>query len=242
MKFLTTLINTEKNHIYERLLNAWENSIKKNTNAEYEIALLNPKNYPDCEHIKNSYVANSVKLNYWAEQIKKESGNICLIDGDTVVLKDVSHVFDRDFDIAFTQRSIGVNIPINGGVLFVKATERVHDFFEKWVLTNNEMLINPNLHKIWYKKYNGINQSSFGYMLENYKSNLKIISLPCAKYNACDRIDWFTVNPDTHILHVKSDMRMACINNVVPRNYQKAVNIWKQYENYSRVNTSVSQL
>jgi hypothetical protein len=230
MKFITTLINTEKNPIYERLIQAWENSVKTNTKSEYEIVRLDPKDYPQCNHPKNSYVANSVKLNYWAEKIKQETGNICLIDGDTVVLKDVEHVFDQDFDIAFTRRSKGVNIPINGGVLFVKDSPRVHDFFDKWVLTNNEMLTNRLLHLEWYRKYNGINQASFGYMLEKYKSDLKIIEVPGVKYNACDRIDWMGINEDTHILHVKSELRLACINGLRLNKFDNAIKTWMGYD------------
>jgi alpha-N-acetylglucosamine transferase len=233
MKFLTVEINHVKNQMYERLLNAWENSVITNTNAEYERAYVDSKDYPFIQHPKNSYVANSVKLNYWGDKIKNENGNICLIDGDTVVLKDVEHVFDKNFDIAFTQRSPGIHIPINGGVLFIKATERVHDFFDKWVMTNNEMLTNPILHKAYYRKYNGINQASFGYMLERYKSDLKIISLPCAKYNACDVVDWKRIDSETHILHAKSQLRLACLQNIVPKGYENAVKAWKQYESIS---------
>jgi alpha-N-acetylglucosamine transferase len=229
MKFLTTLIDTHKNLTYERLLKAWENSVVANTNSEYQIARLNPKHYPHCAHPKLSYQANSIKLNYWSNAIRYEDGNICLIDGDTVVLKDVEHVFEQDFDIAYTRRSID-RPPINGGVLFVKASEKVWDFFDKWVLTNNEMLTNPVLHRIWYRKYNGINQASFGYMLERYKSDLKIIEVPGVKYNACDKGDWIGINDQTHILHVKSDLRVACINGIVPKGYEKAIKIWKGYE------------
>lgn len=230
MKFITTLINTHKNPMYERLIQAWEKSVKQNTKSEYEIVRLDPKDYPQCNHPKNSYVANSVKLNYWAEKIKQESGNICLIDGDTIVLKDVEHVFDQDFDIAFTRRHSKSHIPINGGVLFVKASERVHDFFDKWVLTNNEMLTNRRLHMEYYRKYNGINQASFGYMLERYKSDLKIIELPCDKYNACDVPDWMGINNDTHILHVKSELRLACVNGLKINKFDKAIKTWREYD------------
>jgi hypothetical protein len=230
MKFLTTEINHVKNPMYERLLNAWEKSVVANTQSEYERAYLNPEDYPQCHHSKNSYLANSVKLNYWAERIKKESGNICLIDGDTVVLKDVSHVFDQDFDIAYTLRSKGSEMPVNGGVIFVKPSELVNDFFEKWVLTNNEMLVNQALHRHWYARYKGMNQASFGYMMERYKTDLKIIPVPCSKYNACDRSDWININHDTHILHVKSELRVACLRDSVPKQYRKAYEIWKQYD------------
>ena len=231
MKFITTKINTKKNAMYNRLLNAFENSVMENTNAEIETGILDPKDYPQCKHPKNSYIANSVKLNWWADKIKKESGNICLIDGDTVVLKDVEHVFDQDFDIAYTRRSASVRIPINGGVLFVKPSERIHDFFDKWVLTNNEMLTNRALHLAWAKIYQGINQASFGYMISRYRSNLKIIEVPCSKYNACDKVNWFNINNETHIMHIKSELRQACINNIVPRQYKEAVKIWKKYDN-----------
>lgn len=220
--------------MYSRLLNAWENSVKKNmAGTEYEKAFLNPVDYPQCQHPKNSYMANSVKLNYWLGKVKEETKNLCLIDGDTLVLKDVSHVFEQDFDIAYTKRSKGVHIPINGGVLFIRPSEAVTDFFEKWVATNNEMLTNARLHRIWYNKYNGINQASFGYMLENLdklKHRLKIIELPCNEYNACDQIDWINFGDHTKILHIKSDLRVACINGInIPR-FQRAINTWKEYE------------
>lgn len=234
MKFLTVEIDHVKNPTYERLLNAWEKSVQANApQSDYERKYLHPNLYPDCKHPKNSYMTNSIKLNYWNDKVKHENQDLCLIDGDTVVLKDVSHVFDQDFDIAFTQRSKGIHIPINGGVLFLRPSKAVEEFMHYWVLTNNEMLRNNILHRIWYRKYNGINQASFGYMLENIsklKHKLKIISLPCSKYNACDKPDWIGINEDTHILHVKSELRLACINGVQLKQYKKAIDTWKKYD------------
>lgn len=233
MKFLTCEINHVKNPMYARLLAAWENSVKANMpGTEYEKAFLDPKDFPQCRHPRNSYLANSVKLNYWLQRVKEENQDLCLIDGDTVVLKDVSHVFDRDFDIAYTRRTKGIQLPINGGVLFLRPSERVTEFFEKWVLTNNEMLTNQALHRTYYRKYAGINQASFGYMLENrlrLKHRLEIIELPCSEYNACDRPDWINFGEHVKILHAKSELRLCCLGQVNVKQYQKAVDEWRKY-------------
>lgn len=235
MKFLTCEIDHIKNPMYARLLQTLENSVKANMpNAIFEKAYLKPKDYPQCEHGKNSYMANSVKLNYWKDKIKTETDNLCLIDGDTIVLKDVSGVFDLDFDIAITKRSKGIYIPYNGGVMFVRPSSVVNEFFDKWAEANNLMLKDVAFHKRWYAKYKGINQASFGYMVENLhllENKPKIIELPCFEFNACDSVDWAKFGNETKILHVKSELRIACIYDTKIRAYQKAIDTWKYYEN-----------
>ena len=233
MKFLTCEINHVKNPMYERLLNAWEASVQLNCpNDTYERAYLNPADFPGTYHAKNSYLANSVKLNYWRDRLRDETENVCLIDGDTVVLKDMNHVFDQDFDIAFTRRTAGVRLPINGGVLFVRPSKKLNAFMDGWVEANNRMLVDIRFHREWYLIYNGMNQAAFGYMLAMNARNpkVKIIEVPCAKYNACDRPDWVGINDETHVLHVKSDLRVACIQNIHIPAYSKAINTWKTYE------------
>jgi len=231
MKYLTCEIDHVKNPLYERLLNAWERSIRTNCPlSDYERKLLNPKDYPQCQHTKNSYLANSVKLNYWNDYIQNNEGNLCLIDGDTVVLKDVSDVFENKFDIAYTVRSKGTGIPINGGVLFVRINDTTRRFFQLWTEINNRMLRDRNFHLQWYRVYKGINQASFGYMLQRHRDKFKAMELPCAIYNACDKIDWIKINSETRILHVKSEMRIMCINGSYAPQYKNAYQAWKQFD------------
>lgn len=234
MKFISCEIQNEKLADYSRLLAAFRTSIQENCpNDELEVVELNPRNYPGTYHIKTSYVGNSVKLAYWAQKVETETQNLCLIDGDTVVLKDMNHVFDYDFDIAFTVRSAGERLPINGGVLFIRPSNKVSQFMKQWSEINNKMLIDLKFHMEWYRIYNGINQASFGYMLnENIKKNgsgLKIIEVPCEKYNACDPQNWRAINDNTHVVHIKSDLRIACLKNIFIKDYSTAINIWNKY-------------
>lgn len=231
MKFIACEIDNQHLHRYAKLLRAFKNSIQTNCPSDsLEVKTIDLSEYKEAHHIKNSYYCNSAKLMYWAEKVSEETDNLCLIDGDTVVLKDMNHVFDLDFDIAYTQRSKGERLPINGGVLFIKPSEKVVSFMREWSRINNLMLKDVNFHRIWYNIYNGMNQASFGYMLEHHK-DLKIISLPCAKYNACDPQNWVNVDDDTHVIHIKSALREVCLLGMDVPLYKKAVDIWKSYAN-----------
>jgi hypothetical protein len=230
MKFITVEIKGGKDEIYNRLINALELSIKTNCPDDiFERHILEPKDYPDEKHIKWSYYANSMKLRYWSKLLENETENICFIDGDTIVLGDINHVFDNDYDLAYTLRSKGVRIPVNGGVLFVRSNERSKAFFRKWSEINNRMIKDPVFHKKYYPKYAGINQASFGWMLENY-TDAKLISVPCAVYNACDAVDWINPTAETKIIHIKSNLRMQCLYGLINKQYRKVYDLFRTYD------------
>jgi hypothetical protein len=230
MKFITVEINGGKDEVYNRLINALELSIKTNCpNDTFERHILKPNDFPDESHPKWSYYANSMKLRHWAKILESETENICFIDGDTIVLGEVGKVFDFDYDIAYTKRSVGVRIPVNGGVLFVKPNEKSKAFFRKWSEINNRMIKDDKFHKEYYPKYAGINQASFGYMLENY-TDINMISVPCFIYNACDTVDWVSINHKTKIIHIKSNLRNQCLYGLINRQYRKAYDVFRQYD------------
>jgi len=230
MKFITVEIEGNKSEIYSRLINALELSIKTNCPQHtFERHVLNPRDYPAERHIKWSYYANSMKLSYWTKLLKDETEDICFIDGDTVVLDSVSEVFDNDFDIAYIKRTQGVRIPVNGGVLFVRPNERSVAFFEKWSEINNCMIKDAVFHRAYHKRYAGINQAAFGWMMENY-NEAKLEAVPCSIYNACDIVDWINPDPRMKIIHIKSNLRTQCLYGLINKKYRQVYDIFRTYD------------
>lgn len=169
---------------------------------------------------------NTDKLKKWNDIVQEAEGNIVLMDCDTLLLKDVSHVFNMDFDVAYTKRTAGERFPLNGGVVFVRANKETKAFFKEWLEVNNRMMSDSDFHRPYYKKYAGINQASFGHLLEK-GPNIDIIDVPCRKYNACDVDDWNNLE-DTHILHIKSDLQNQCFTKT-PFRHHEAVGLWRRY-------------
>jgi hypothetical protein len=169
---------------------------------------------------------NTAKLRKWVDIVESTDSPIILMDCDTIVLKDVSHVFENDFDIAYTKRPDEVKLPLNGGVLFVRPSEPVREFFRRWMWINDKMIEDKLFHRPWKRKYEGINQASFGWMLENY-NHIDITSVPCSKYNACDKVNWEALD-NVHILHIKSELRSACFHSGT--RFMEANRLWRKYD------------
>jgi hypothetical protein len=152
---------------------------------------------------KDFHLANYLKLQTWAKNIK---GNTVLIDADTIVLGNVSEVFDLDSDLIYTKRQFNRSIPFNSGVVFVK--ESGIPIIQKWAEIDHKMYKNPFLHRKYKGKYYGFNQSSFGCLLETH-SEFKIDFVCCSIYNSCDAGDWKVNYNFAKIVHVKSDLRIS---------------------------------
>ena len=219
MEYHTVFFGNERFRTMAKVLG---NSIEHNSNHGLTVHEL-PKGK---ETMRHKLVVNTRKLHKWVEIVENAKDDIVLMDCDTVLLKEVSHVFDMDFDIAYTKRTQGSRFPLNGGVVFVRPNKKTKDFFRRWLDVNNRMMEDSHFHKPYYKKYAGINQASFGYLLEN-GCDLKIIDVPCSKYNACDAVDWENLEY-THILHVKSDLQNQCFAKE-PTRHLDAVKLWMKF-------------
>lgn len=207
---------------YRQMADALKRSVERNSPHKLIVHDIRPKRRSG----RHKLVINTVKIEKWNEVVQQAEDNIVLLDCDTVLLKDVSHVFEKDFDLAYTKRTEGVRFPLNGGVVFVKPTKESKEFFKEWLDVNNRMMREPHFHRPWHVKYAGINQASFGYLLEN-DPTIDIIDLPCAKYNACDTVDWRDLE-DPYILHIKSDLQNQCFAKE-PSRFKEAAKIWKEY-------------
>ena len=214
---------------YKRLMDVFAYSIKKNTNYDLEIINIEPPEVTRDRALDN----NSVKLYAWVDWLKNtDFQNVVFMDCDMLVLKPFNEVFEKEFDVCYTYRE---KLPFNGGVVFARNNKYTQDFFSKWAKVNDKMMKNPSFHKPWRSVYAGINQSAFGYLLEN-KPNCHIEAVPCSIYNAVDE-NWRDIDKDCKVIHYKSELRRAVVGSRYAPWIQNLVDLWNQYEREGKTNS-----
>lgn len=158
-------------------------------------------------------VRNSQKLERWRSVVAAaaEGDRVLLIDTDTMIVNPLDDVWDLEFDVAYTTKP--AEYPINGGVMFLRVSPAVRAFMDRWAAENLRMLKDPGFHQPWRRRFAGINQASLGYLLEEARpAAVAFRELPCATWN-CEDASWDVFDPTvTRIVHVKSALRLACID------------------------------
>lgn len=230
-KIISVYFDYRNRSTYKKLSDIWLYSLKKNTpSADVELIKISA---PDTRNsIKKSFSSNTCKLDVWVDCIDRYDCPILFMDCDMLVLDNVLEPFNKDFDIAYTLREH--KLPFNGGVLYYKPTTAAKKFMHRYRDVNNKMFKNPGFHKAYRRKYAGMNQAAFGYMLEEESKKVNIAKLPDI-WNLCEK--WNNMPVDTKAVHVKSALRRACLGNQPDRFTKQAFAIWKKYEkefiNYS---------
>lgn len=107
--------------------------------------------------------------------LKEGYDNICFIDMDCYLRGNLSHVFNKNFDIAVTELKRKNNI--STGTFFVKNNTNTKLFFSKWLSIIKSI-------KNYKSKNDGIpqDQETFSKVVYGFK-DLNIIDLPKHKYN-----------------------------------------------------------
>lgn len=127
------------------------------------------------------------------------------IDIDCYIVKDVSSIFDKDFDVAATR--MNSKKVANSGVWFCKNTENTKRFANEWMNLQKEY----KNKKIGVKKHNSsYSQRSFSFILHReYKNKtyLNVLPVDVNKYNyEDDDVDkWVNdiIKHNPYILHFK---------------------------------------
>lgn len=219
----------ERRGKYERLLNVCVASIKKNV-PDAEI-IIRSEDAPNKINRKKCFASNTLKLGIWLEEMAKcEIGdNIVFSDCDMLYLKSPFDVFEREFDIAYTERPRKTP-PVNGGIVFVKNNERSLGLMELWKKINDRMYNDEKFHSKYRTKYAGMNQAAFGWILENpSEHSARMIGVPCEVYNCCNET-WHRINDNTRIVHIKGELRESCISGKVRMpSTTMATRIWNTY-------------
>lgn len=179
------------------------------------------------------FIANTQKLEHWESIIAgaADGERILLIDVDTVILRPLDDVWDRTFDVAYT---VANRFPINGGVVFVRVSDRSKAFMAAWVAKNRELLVDYE-PRWWRAKFGGINQAAFCLLTEGGYQGAELLGLPCAEWN-CEDSTWAKFDPAvTRILHVKSHLRQACLSPFQCEPWMKPLRqLWRDAERAAR--------
>lgn len=179
---------------YERLLDVFVNSWKKNSKIALEIHRIEP---PATGSRNKGFYYNHRKLKQWIASV---DGDTIFVDCDMLLMEDISCGFDSVKHIGITGRR--PPFPYNGGVVFVRDNEKSRKFLNKWLEIDGQMLRSTEFHMPYRMKYAGLNQSSLGWMLENGYRDFTHV-LPEA-YNLCDGWpDW----RQAKMIHVKGRLR-----------------------------------
>ena len=231
MQIVTVCFDYPDRPEFGKLLNVFRSSVKRNMpDAEYIEYRPKPPEYDGRNH---GYLDNTFKLDIWYEHMMTADQPVIFIDCDMLALRDVSYVFDMNFDIAITACPRGYMVPLNGGVIFAKPNWRARVFFQRLKEINQKMYDDYEFHKPWQDKYHGMNQSAMGYVLEKYSESINIKALPTLEFNAIE-CDWKYVRDRTCFLHINKGLRRAILANKQPAGaLAKAMELWYKENSYA---------
>ncbi len=179
----------------------------------------------------NSHVTNSQKLEWWRGVVRgaEDGDRILLMDSDMAIVRPLDPVWDLSFDLAYTMRETG-RLPLNGGVVFLRVSPRVRAFVDRWFEINQKFLADAAAHRPWRTKYAGINQASFGYMLEREAHGCELTRITCREWN-CENTTWAFYDPTiTRIVHLKSGLRRALFGAVPRSEHKTLIAAWHKLE------------
>lgn len=160
------------------------------------------------------FESNTRKLEQWSGWVDAaaDGARVLLVDADMLVLRPLDPVWDDEtFDVAYSVRPAGARYPLNGGVVAVRVGPAARAFFRAWVAENARMFADRRYHDRWRAQFGGINQAALGALLECLDTDVRVATLPCLEWN-CEDACWPAFDPAvTRILHIKSDLRQACL-------------------------------
>jgi hypothetical protein len=192
-------------------------------------------------------VHNTRKLDAWADVVEaaRDGESLLLLDADTVILRPLDVAWDEPFDVAYTTKPKGSRFPFNGGVVFLRVSDRTRAFVRLWGDANRVFLEQPREHDVWRPAHGGINQSALGMLLSSNQhakparfreatTDLVVRRLPCLEWN-CEDEHWDQFNPDvTRILHVKGALHRAVFDGVGDPVLRPLVAVWRDLEEAAR--------
>ena len=157
-----------------------------------------------------SHVHNTQKMEHWYQTVAAapDGADLLLIDADTMILRPLDDIWDRDFDLAYTVKES--RFPFNSGVVFLRVSPAVRAFASRWRDENRKMLGDARHHQVWRKRFGGINQAALGRLLDaGDHQGLTLAKLPCLEWN-CEDSSWAAYDPAvTRIAHLKGALRRA---------------------------------
>jgi len=194
---------------WERMVKACEQSVKDHASKCASFEVIRPP-MPTSEVHPLSIRANHVKLLHWRERVMRAKRPLLLLDADTLVLGDLSHVFTLDFDVGITFHESSSSHPnhFNGGAVFVQPGEGAQALFDSWVAKDDELFDDPAKWKDAQNKHRGMNQSSLFLLMHSGQLPVesRILEMPCSSHNCVEQY-WRNMDGGALILHIKPRLR-----------------------------------
>lgn len=188
---------------------------------------------------KITRISSKVLLwNYAAKKFNNEK--LCFIDVDTLVLKDIGHFFNNDFDVLFTYKEDFFSL--NTGVLLCKG-EFYSIFFEEWLRSTLEILNDSkSLTQATSTKYpyGGADQMSF-YKMIDYKrgvdtyevlineQRIKFKGIPCKILNETNST---AITDYLYIIHYKGGWQIILLEGGGFTKNRSKKDSWEMYMYY----------
>lgn len=222
---------------WRRLARAWERSVRVNCPSADRVLI--EDSMPDGEPwlsrgYKPETAWNTIKLRAWRDAVNAHAGeDMVLMDADTLALRDLSPAFyesdlKADFDIGYTPRP--GRHPLNGGVVFVRATDAAVRFVNDWYDRNMTIMNDPDNLRGLLRRFGGVNQAAL---------NLMIGSATGVKFKAFDCIEWNSVNETwehydarTRVVHYKGVLRDMLFTDYTPDGspMTRLADLWRMYD------------
>lgn len=195
---------------FQGLADAFEASARRHfPTADLQVWRCPP---PPLGGLPNGCAYNAEKLRLWGRLACEAKTKTILIDADTLILGDLSGAFDQSFDVAYTARPDSARHRLNGGVVFLRPTERARGFMRRWVEIDDEMVASRPLAERAAGLHGGVNQAALCSLLDDGAANADVIGLPCSIWNSVDET-WASFGDHVKVLHFKSELRAAALRN-----------------------------
>lgn len=176
-----------------------------------------------------SHAWNHAKLEWWASVVDAapEGTELIIMDADMVIVRPLAPIWQVPFDLAYTVRQRS-RLPLNGGLVALRVSAGTRAAIRQWRDLDAEMMVNGQRHGPWHRKYMGMNQASFGCLLEEGGfAGLHLHQLRCQEWNLCE---WADYSPTTRVIHVKSRLRRAVFGSGVHAELAPLVTVWHEIE------------
>lgn len=185
-------------------------SDKKKINQQNKSILIEDEKFPV---IKSE--ENEKKKFIWRHKIEiikkgfdaSNSKNIVYLGGDTLLQNNIDEVFEHNFDMAVTVRSLRWGEMINAEIIFLRKSPKTRNLLKQWSEITDEMIESNILGE----------QSALN---ELYKRKPNIKAFPAESYN-CFKM-WKRLDPKYNkILHYRGGLWKNSFKNKIKTLYQK---------------------
>lgn len=158
------------------------------------------------------------KLLRWTEAVEAAPTGtpMLLVDCDVMILRPLDDIWERTFDVAYTSRDPHHSpIPLNAGVVFVRATDAAICFLRAWYANTKpfKKQMQDKQSAGWLhvrRKYGACDQAGLCQTLKRPPAGATVLALPCQEWN-CEDSEWRYFDAKTRLVHIKGALRQAVL-------------------------------